>query len=307
MNHVLLILAAGIGSRFGGLKQLHPLGPNGEFLLEYTIYDAIQSGIDEIVLLIRPGLKKDFEKLLMPKLPSGVKITFAFQQLEDLPESCEIGLKSIKRKKPWGTGHAVWSARKFLNKPFIVVNADDFYGRDAFVRASDFFRSSNEVNLNYAKFGMIGFSLKKTLSENGGVSRGICNVNDSGLLVDLEEVHNIQYRDNRIFSKEGMDTRILSPDAIVSMNFWMFSQRILPFIEEYMVDFMSSLDAEEETELLLPDIVKSSINMNQASVEVLKSDSDWHGVTYFEDASAVSKSLKGLISQGAYPECLWKG
>ncbi|MBE2179450.1 MAG: NTP transferase domain-containing protein [Chthoniobacterales bacterium] len=290
----LLVLAAGMGSRYGGLKQLDPVGPGGETLLDYSVHDAIRAGFDRVVFLIRRDIEKEFREKIVSRYGGKVATDCVFQQLTDLPGGVA---PPPFRTKPWGTAHAVWCARGAISGPFASINADDFYGADAFRIMGAYLRQPPDP----ASFAMVGYRLDKTLSEHGSVARGICAVDANGLLQGIEELTDIAARGDGTI---GCGPRNLAPDTPVSMNFWGFTPRIFPLLEQALSRFLSAHAGSGKTECYLPTAVAEMIAGEEATVRVLPSSSDWFGVTYKDDRPRVTDSIRRLVANGDYPSAL---
>mgnify|MGYP001303058690 CR=1 FL=1 len=292
MNLTLLIMAAGMGSRYGGLKQLDTVGPNGETIIDYSVSDAIKAGFTKAVFIIRKEFEIDFKTSITEKYEGKIQIEFAFQNLNDLP----IGFKNPKgREKPWGTGHAILSASKLINEPFVVINGDDFYGRESFKVIGQYFQSGNK------SFSMVAFRLDKTLSEFGGVTRGLCTVKDSNLDTVIE-TNNLQKTENGISSERDI---FLNGSEPVSMNMWGFTPQLFNYLEEMFVDFLVERGTELKSEFLIPSVVNDLIINGKEPVHVLRSNAKWFGVTYKEDKPFVEQEIKKLVKAGEYPEILF--
>ena len=301
----LVIMAAGIGSRFGKkIKQLEPIGPDGELLMDYSVYDAVKAGFNHIVFIIRRDIEELFHKSIGDRLSEQVKVTYVFQEKEDIPIKKEL---SSLRIKPWGTGQAVLAAKNAVNGAFAVINADDFYGYDAFKTIADYLRTADNEGKTTPEYAMCGFRIGNTLSENGTVTRGICTVKD-GFLAGLEETKNIN-RKNGIISGtyNGKDVTV-AENAAASMNMWAFTADFMDILEESFVRYLSPLTEEtvNEGEFLVPISVDRLISAGICSVRVLPTDSKWFGMTYEEDVALVKESIKESIAKGDYPEKLWK-
>ena len=299
MNTTLVIMAAGIGSRFGGgIKQLEPVGPNGEIIMDYSIHDALEAGFNKVVFIIRHDLEKDFKEIIGNRIEKICKVEYAFQEIDNLPEGFSV---PEGRAKPWGTGQAILSCKDVVNEPFVIINADDYYGKEAFVKVHDYL-VSNTAEDDMFKFCMAGFILKNTLSENGGVSRGVCVADANGNLADIKETHNI------IKTADGAESEgtAIDPNSHVSMNMWGVTPDIFPVLEKGFVDFLSALtEADIKKEYLLPDIFDMLIKNGKASIKVLETTDKWFGVTYKEDKPFVVESFKKLIADGIYNEKLF--
>ncbi len=292
----LLIMAAGSGSRYGALKQFAELGPSKEFLFEYSIYDALKNGFEHIVIITRENYVKEIKNYLVKRIPEEVKIDVIPQVTTDLPKTIS---KKMQREKPWGTAHAVWVAKEYISNPFIVINADDYYGSDAFQRASAFIDTNNDLHL----FGIVPYQLKDTLSDHGTVSRGICEFDDGGL-INIREMLAIGYDDGVLFD---ISTKTkLSENELVSMNFWIFNPTIFGEIENQFIAFLEQNNSSEKEELLIPDIIQNMIKNNKIKVIPTKECASWFGVTYAEDKSNAMNTLKELTHNNNYPSPLWK-
>lgn len=299
MKPTLLILAAGMGSRYGGLKQVEPVGPNGETILEYSVYDAICAGFGKVVFVIRESFADDFKARFESKLAGKIEIEYVYQELHKLPEGFTV---PKDREKPWGTGHAILMAREAVQEPFAAINADDFYGAEAYQVVAKFLTQSVTEN----KYAMIGYRLDKTLSEFGGVSRGICQTDEHNFLTRINETHKIRLEDDVIVCEPGeKGTSSLHKDDTVSMNFWGFHPSVFTNIENQFIDFLKDNIELPKSEFYIPAVVFEMIKSGQAKVEVLKADSPWFGVTYQEDKPFVVKRIRKLTDQGIYPEKLW--
>ena len=300
MQLTLLILAAGMGSRYGGLKQLDPMGPNGETVLDYSVYDAVLAGFDKVVFVIRRDFEDVFKSSIGTKFEHKIEVDYAFQELEDLPGGHTV---PEGRNKPWGTAHAVRAARDMIDAPFAVINADDFYGRDAYVRIAKYF--SQEIEMDQLQLCMVGYPLQNTLSEHGSVNRGICRVKDK-VLVSVEEHLNIQSDAKGNISAINANEALveLSPESLVSMNFWGFTPALFSEIESNFTQFLDTQGQELKTECYLPDIVNHLIQSDRAKCAVIETSSAWFGVTYPDDKPFVQSNIAKLVKEGLYPEKL---
>lgn len=295
MKPTLLILAAGMGSRYGGLKQIEPVGPNGETILEYSIYDAIRAGFGKVVFVIRKSFADDFKARFESKLAGKIEIEYVFQEIDKLPEGFSL---PEGREKPWGTGHAVLMAKDVIHEPFAAINADDFYGAEAYKTMSDFLLQNND----HSKYSMVGYQLEKTLSEFGSVSRGICLTNKDNLLTKITETHKIRRDKVEILCEnEKAETISLTGNEVVSMNFWGFYPSIFENIENQFIDFLSANIKTPKSEFYIPSVVFEMIKTGKAEVEVLKADSPWFGVTYQDDKPFVIEQINKLTNIGLYP------
>ncbi len=296
----LVIMAAGLGSRFGGIKQLEPVGPSGEIIMDYSIYDAIKAGFNKVVFIIRRDLEADFKEVIGDRISKQIEVAYVFQELDNLPEGFN---KPEERTKPWGTGQAVLSCKGVLSEPFAVINADDYYGKEAFEKVHDYLIKED---LKDTEFCMAGFVLGNTLSDNGTVTRGVCKVDENNLLVDIVETKGIEQKgDTAVALNSAGEEITLSLEGAVSMNMWGFTPILLEKLEEEFKTFLEKEGQELKSEYLLPEVVGNLIKAGSASVEVLKTDDKWFGVTYKEDKPIVVASFKELISQGQYPEKLF--
>ncbi len=294
----LVVMAAGIGSRFGGgIKQLEPMGPNGEIIMDYSIHDAMKAGFNKVVFVIRKDLEKDFDEIIGQRMKKKIHVEYAFQELNDIPEQYLEIFKD--RTKPWGTGQAILACKDLIHEPFLVINADDYYGQECYKHAYEYLTSNHNDSL--LPLCMVGFILKNTLSDNGGVTRGICQVNEDGYLDDIVETHNIEKRDHKAFTGD----KELNLESVVSMNMWGLYPEIFDILESGFNQFLSSLDATDlKSEYLLPTIIGDLLQENKVHVKVLKSHDEWFGVTYKEDKDYVKENIQKLINQGVYPEKL---
>lgn len=298
MKTALVIMAAGIGSRYGGgIKQLAAVGPNGEILMDYSIHDAIEAGFDKIVFIIRRDIEEAFREVIGNRIEKvcaglGIEIAYAYQALDDLPDNAQL---PAGRTKPWGTGQAVLACRDILHEPFAVINADDYYGKQAYVNLHDFL-----VQYDPAKPGrlsMAGFVLKNTLSDNGAVTRGICKMNDEGFLTGVDETKGIEK------TADGAQAggRALDPENLVSMNMWGLTPEFMGLLKDGFVEFFAKPDDDmTKAEYLLPIYIDELLHKGTVSVEVLKTPDKWFGVTYQEDKPAVAQAFADLIAQGVY-------
>lgn len=291
----LLVLAAGMGSRYGGLKQLDAVGPNGETLLDYSVHDAIRAGFSRVVFLIRRDIEKEFREKVGARYAGKISVGYAFQELRDLPGGFA---PTPGRKKPWGTAHAVWCAREDIREPFAAINADDFYGAETFRSAAGFLRTVDVLS-RPARFAMVAFSLGRTLSEHGTVARGICTMENGKLLRGIEELTDIARKpDGTIFS----GVRALGEATPVSMNFWAFTPQVFPLLENELKTFLATESGSEKAECYLPSALAAMVQENLAQVSVLETTSDWFGVTYREDRDRVVQSIAALVERGEYAD-----
>lgn len=296
----LVIMAAGMGSRFGGIKQLEPVGPGGEIIMDYSIYDALEAGFNKVVFIIRKDLEKDFKEVVGNRIEKLVKVEYVFQELNNLP----AGFSNPEdRTKPWGTGHAILSCKDVVKEPFAVINADDYYGKEAFSRIYDFLNSGHG---DY-KYCMAGFILGNTLSDNGTVTRGICKGVD-GLLKDIVETSGIIREGNAAKALDSQGNTIsLDLERLVSMNMWGFTPSLFAELEKGFIEFQTKLSENDnlKKEYLLPEVVGNLIDNGKAEVSILKTSDKWFGVTYREDKETVVNSFLELINKGVYPSRLF--
>tara|TARA_B100001173_G_scaffold179798_1_gene155240 strand:+ start:2200 stop:3081 length:882 start_codon:yes stop_codon:yes gene_type:complete len=288
----LLVMAAGMGSRYGGLKQLDPVGPNGETIIDYSVYDAIRSGFNKVIFIIRREFEKEFKSQITNKYEGSIKVEFAFQELNALPNNfnCPEG-----RIKPWGTGQAILTAAGLINEPFVAINGDDFYGRDSYGVIADYYKSEGD------SFSMVAFQLGNTLSDFGGVSRGLCAV-ENGLLSTVVETHNIKRSAEGVTSDDDISLDGTEP---VSMNVWGFTPDLFDHLKSMFHDFLERDGKEMKSEFLIPSVVNNLIHANTKHVKVLRTDSSWFGVTYKEDKPYVVKQIQELIDNDEYPNKLF--
>lgn len=293
----LVIMAAGIGSRFGGgIKQLEPVGPNGEIIMDYSIRDAVEAGFDKVVFVIRKDLEKDFKEVIGDRIEKQIPVEYAFQELDDIPQ--EFQEKFQGRTKPWGTGQAILACRGKVTEPFLVINADDFYGKEAYVEAYQYLKEKREVS-GKEPICMVGFVLKNTLSENGGVTRGVCEVDENGHLTNIVETHNIIRKGEKAEAEDG--AKELELDVPVSMNMWGLQPEFLDILEKGFHEFLETTKADDlKAEYLLPTIIGGLLKEGRAEVTVLNSKDKWFGVTYKEDKESVVNAIKELIEKGIY-------
>jgi len=303
---ILAVLAAGIGSRYGGLKQMDKIGKNGEVLLDYSVYDAVKSGFEKIVFIIRHDIEKDFKEQVLVRIGSHIKYELAFQEPDSLipPDIFAVAQKA-GRTKPWGTGHALLCASDKIDAPFAIINADDFYGSEAFAVMGKYL-AGQEASIP----AIVPYRLDKTLSPQGTVARGVCEV-ENGCLTGVDELTAIEKKDGRIFNTASDGSiRDLSPETPVSMNFWGFPPDIIPAFKNYFDDFLKTFAADAEkqikTECFIPKAVDHFIKQKIAKVKVLSANSDWFGVTYKEDKEAAIKKINDLTAAGVYPAPLWE-
>ncbi len=298
MKPTLVILAAGMGSRYGGLKQLDEIGPNGEAIIDYSLFDAIRAGFGKVVFIIRHDFEEAFKARFDDKLKGKIEVEYVFQDLNDLPEGFSV---PEGREKPWGTGHAIRAARNVVKTPFAAINADDFYGKEAY---ETIVRFLNEVS-NENTYSMVGYRMDKTLSENGTVSRGLCISDIDKNLTDIKELTQISHVNGEIFYFDGDKKNSLVGYETVSMNFWGFHPSFFNYIETSFAAFLKEKGSELKSEFYIPTPVDELIKERKVKVKVLTSDASWFGVTYQEDKPVVKEKLKSLIENKIYPIDLW--
>jgi hypothetical protein len=297
MKPTLLVLAAGMASRYGSMKQIQGFGPNGETIMDYSIYDAIRAGFGKVVFIIRLEFAENFKNIIEPKIRGRIDIDYVYQELDSFTN----GYKApAERTKPWGTAHAVLCAKTVIHEPFAVINADDFYGSDGFYKAAQFLQNDCKNGL----FSIIGYDLAKTLSENGSVSRGVCEVDKDGYLVTVVERTKI-YREGNKIVYDDVDGKHDTPfDSKVSMNFWCFSASAFDIIQRIFLDFLKEKGTDPKAEFFIP-IIGDRFIKEGGKIKLIPTSAEWFGVTYKEDAPEVEKKLRVLISKGEYPERLW--
>lgn len=297
MQPTLVILAAGMASRYGSLKQIQGFGPSGETIMEYSIYDAIRSGFGKVVFIIRKDFEQNFREQFDSKLEGKIKVEYVFQDLSAFVE----GDVPADRSKPWGTAHAVLCAKSAVQEPFAVINADDFYGRDAFEKAYNFLVN----DCNERTYAIIGYELLKTLSDHGTVNRGVCRLDEKGNLESIAERLNIALRDGKITCDDGMEPHELPLDSSVSMNFWCFHPSIFAISHDMFRDFVLVNKENPKAEFFIPIVADEFSKSGKGVIPVIATSADWFGVTYKEDAPSVQASLDALVAKGEYPQSLW--
>ncbi|KAF0198723.1 MAG: hypothetical protein FD166_1364 [Bacteroidetes bacterium] len=302
MRPTLVILAAGMGSRYGGLKQVDPIGPSGETILDYSVYDAIRAGFGKVVFVIRRDIEKDFRELFIDRFRKHIEIDWVFQETGNLPD----GFSAPEgRTKPWGTGHAVLMAAGKVKEPFAVINADDFYGYDAFKTLSDYFGSQEKTGSN--NYAMVAYELQNTLSDFGTVSRGVCIADENGWLKSVTERTQIERIGETIVYREPSGNEVqLTDKTPVSMNFWGFTPGFFQHLEEQFIDFMNTNDGNLKSEFYIPSVVDKLIKNEKEKVRVLSNSGQWFGITYREDKPMVISKINELVNAGSYPASLWK-
>ena len=305
MNTTLIIMAAGIGSRFGeGIKQLAKMGPNGEIIMDYSIHDAKEAGFNKVFFIIRKEIFKEFEEIIGNRIKEQIDVEYVFQELDDLPEGFEV---PEGRTKPWGTGQAVLCCKDVVNEPFVIINADDYYGKEAFVKLHDFLVSGEDLGREFT-MGMGGFILKNTLSDNGAVTRGVSVVDENGLLSQVHETTGIEMgEDGQIKCDNEEVQEWIGPEDKVSMNMWAGYPEFLDFLAEDFKVFLANVEEGNlKSEYLLPNIVDKLLKEERANVKVLETQDRWFGVTYKEDKETVQGAFAGLIRDGVYAAKLWE-
>ena len=304
MNTTILIMAAGIGSRFGtGIKQLAKMAPNGEIIMDFSIYDAKAAGFTKVVFVIRKAIEAEFKEVIGNRLSKVMPVEYVYQELENLPDGYEV---PAGRVKPWGTGQAILACKSVVKEPFVIINADDYYGKEAFIKLHDFLISENE-NKEKMNLAMAGFSLKNTLSENGTVTRGVCVADANGYLEKVIETTGIQIVDGKIQCDNAEVSKWITSDTMVSMNMWAGYPDFLQYIDEGFTRFLDTLgENPEKKEYLLPNIVAELLEKNLASVKVLNTSDRWIGITYKEDIEPAQEKFHLMIEDGTYPKELWK-
>lgn len=294
----LLVMAAGMGSRFGGLKQIEPVGPNGEFILDYSIYDAVASGFTKVVFIIKEENLEIFKETIGHRIESKVKVEYAFQKLDDIP----LDIK-VTREKPWGTGQAVLCAKDLIDGNFAVINADDFYGRDCFIKMAEYLKSASKESNNYA---LIGYEAGNTLGKFGAVKRGVCKASNGYVTTIIES--SVERKDDYILAAplDGTKANKIKDTDLVSMNAFCFTKGLFEYLKEGFVNFLSREDADlVKGEFLLPEVIKDLINRNKCDVKLLKTNAIWYGITYKEDKNELVTEINNLIDKKVYKNDLW--
>ena len=301
----LVIMAAGIGSRFGGgIKQLEPMGPGGEIIMDYSIHDALEAGFNKIIFIIRKDLEQDFREIIGRRIEKIAPVEYVYQELDRLPEGYTV---PEGRKKPWGTGHAVLMVKDLVKDPFMVINADDYYGKEGFRKLHDYMVRDMDTQSDVYEICMGGFILANTLSENGTVTRGVCQMNPDGTLKSVEETYGIQVKDGRLEASDVDGSPVqVSLDQHVSMNMWGLPPRFLDELEKDFPRFLDNIrEGDLKAEYLLPTIIGNLVRAGRARVRVLETRDKWFGVTYREDKEAVVAAIRRLIADGVYKEHLY--
>ncbi len=317
MKPTLVVLAAGVGSRYGGLKQIDPIGPNGETIIDYSVFDAIRAGFGKVVFVIRRDIESAFDSSVVSKFRNKIPVEYTFQELDMVPEGTKV---PAGRTKPWGTGHAILCSAAKVAEPFAVINADDFYGSKGFHLLARYLQASGDSSADYA---MVGFTLRNTLSEFGTVARGVCQCDKDDFLQDVEEITNIQKKDAGAFYADASGAHhALTGNEIVSMNMWGFTPSLYEHLRVQFAEFMSRHGSNEKTEFFIPTVIHNLIRGGRARVKVLRTETQWFGVkskeapppsggdqwfglTYRNDKNAANKSIEELIRRNEYPEKLW--
>ncbi len=293
----LLVLAAGIGSRYGGIKQIDGFGPHGETIMDYSLFDALRAGFTKVVFIVRDEILKEVKRRFLPRLKGKVEVEFVIQSLDKMVPA---QYRNPERVKPWGTGHAMLCAKDVIHEPFVVINADDFYGKESFTAIADFFEKDT-----MGEHAMVGYTLKDVLSEHGSVSRGCGERDADGFLKSVLERTTIVKENGKIISKEKDGDHELSPDVPTSMNFWGFHPGIFDFAMKEFERFLRDNHANIKAEFYIPIIVNEMVKQNAGKVQIISGSNNWFGVTYKDDKEAVSQKIKLLIAYGDYPEKLW--
>ena len=297
----LVVLAAGMGTRYGGLKQLDPVGPSGEVILDYSVYDALQAGFDKVVFVIRRDFEEQFRSDIGKRFEGKIVVDYAFQALDDLPNGHTV---PRERKTPWGTGHAVLAVRDVVDGPFVVINADDFYGRDSYATIADYLKNSD--NSDKEATSMVGFPLRNTLSDHGAVARGLCQCDIDGYLVSVVETTSIRkVPEGAAYEDEAGNTQTIVGTELASMNMWGFQTSFFPKLQRLFSEFLTQEVTSPKSEFYIPFAVDQLIQEGRATTRVLRTDSQWFGVTYKEDKAFVVQSLADLVARGVYPSVLW--
>jgi NDP-sugar pyrophosphorylase family protein len=297
----LIVMAAGMGSRYGGLKQLDPIGPSGERIMDYSVYDALRAGFGKVVFVISEAMEELFKERIEATAARRVPVEYVVQKLGELPQGFAV---PEGRVKPWGTGHAVYCCRKVVDGPFAVINADDFYGADAFAKVAGFLRENQPAGAHHCC--MAGYLVENTLSETGHVSRGVCELTPDGYLAGITERTRRERRDGGIrYAQSDTQWEPIAPGSIVSMNMWGFPPGVLTELERYFAEFLRRDAVSDKAEFYLPAFVDGMIRAGEADVKVLKTAAKWYGVTYREDREAVVSAIGKMIEQGEYPAKVW--
>ncbi len=299
MKPTLIILAAGMGSRYGGLKQMDEVGPNGEAIIDYSLFDAIRAGFGKVVFVIRHDFADAFKERFNPRLEGRIEVDYVYQSLDKIPAGFTL---SPERQKPWGTAHALWMADGFANEAMAVINADDFYGKKAYQAMADFLNASTDP----AEYSMIGYNVENTLSDHGTVSRGVCETDSNGYLTTVVERTKIVGEPDGIYFYEEDGKHKLNPKSPVSMNFWGLKPNVFQYLKEGFSEFLTNHGNELKSEYYIPLLINDNIVNGKIRTKVIECDSPWFGVTYIEDKPIVKGRIAQLIEEGVYPEHLWQ-
>ncbi len=301
----LVIMAAGIGSRFrGGIKQLAPVGPNQEVIMEYSIFDAIEAGFNKVVFVIKKDIEREFRAAIGNRIEKQAEVAYVYQELADIPD-CFLG-KFHSRTKPWGTGQAILCCRDVVKEPFLVINADDYYGKEAY-REAFHYLNQEQTSAGQMNIGMVGFVLKNTLSDNGTVTRGVCRVGENHMLEAIRETYGIEKRGEQVYAERNGEEITLNLDAVVSMNMWALRPEFFEILEKGFSEFLERISPDEpKAEYLLPAIIGDLLLNGRTRVKVLRSKDKWFGVTYKEDKETVVQCIRELVEKGEYPEKLFE-
>ncbi len=304
----LVIMAAGIGSRFrGGIKQLAPVGPNQEVIMEYSIYDAIEAGFNKVVFVIKKDIESEFRAAIGNRIEKQAEVAYVYQELSDIPDRFQGKFQS--RTKPWGTGQAILCCRDVVKEPFLVINADDYYGKEAYREAFHYLNQKQVpvASTEQMDIGMVGFVLGNTLSDNGTVTRGVCRVGENHMLEAIRETYGIEKRGEQVYAERNGEEITLNLDAVVSMNMWALRPEFFEILEKGFSEFLERISPEEpKAEYLLPAIIGDLLLNGRAQVKVLRSKDKWFGVTYKEDKETVVQCIRELVEKGEYPEKLFE-
>ena len=300
MKPTLLVLAAGMGSRYGGLKQIDPVGPSGEIIIDYSIFDALRANFGKVVFIIRRDIEEVFKETIGTRFEGKIPVEYAYQDKNDLPEGFSV---PAERAKPWGTGHAILAARDVVKEPFAVINADDFYGRSGYKLLGDYLSSMKEATP--ANYCMVGYILRNTLSEHGTVARGVCTCDNDSFLKKVVEMTKIEKVGNAAKNTEPENTCDLTGDEIVSLNLWGFTPSIFGHLQRLFKDFLKENINDPKKEFFIPSVVDTLISEGAAKVKVLKSEDSWFGITYREDKNMVVENINALVKKDAYPSKLF--
>jgi len=295
----LLILAGGMGSRFGGLKQIEPVHKNGELIIDYSIFAAINAGFDRVIFLIKKETYDIFKKTIGKRVEKHIKTEYVFQGLNDLPEGYSV---PEGREKPWGTAHAILCCKDIIKGKFAMINADDFYGRDAYIRIANALKENEDSNTYLS----VGYKVKNTLTENGAVKRGLMTVDENGYLLDINE-SSVEKKDDKIYATylKGGNPFEVDEDALVSMNVWGFDEKLFDVLEKKFVEFLNNLNNPLKDEFLIPDVINEQLHDGEVKAKILSTSAVWHGVTYREDKESVVNSIDKMVEENIYPDKLF--